>query len=582
MHKIQKQIIEIKISSQSEAYKIQEEISRIYHQRLLPLIDQICTQHAQPQTTYRISQLTLDLGTIPLQNLEEHLVTQLKKQLSETLNLKIQQNKLSPIKTPEFQEIPITQSQIEAITHFLLHGSLPWWNDTTNTNPETLLLTIINETPLQLKQTLITQYNPSIPLRLSKQISIPTLKKLITSLFPQISKALFPFQETTLKHLQAFPNPLPKQTLWQTILEQYLNPIYQNNPILPTQTTTINQTTTTTTLLFLLSKQNRQSLIKILEQWQTTPLPQSPINIPQVLSLLKRILTSNEESKHIEQTTNSLSTSNQPPTPLITSDISTNEEEKVNNPLNEQPPITQQPTDPEFPQKTEDQLITPESQQPIDNPQTETPLIEETNTDLPKWKQDSIQLRDRLLKATQNPNSTNTSTPYPKTKKEAYYIKNAGLILISPFLTHLFQNTALTKDNQFTSDQNQETAANILQYIATSQTDNPEHLLTLNKLLCGIPLQAPINKTFTNTPTIENEIDQLYQTIQAYWPPMQGTTFQGFQKVFLQREARLSTQESGWLLKVDRKAWDILLEQIPWSFSIIKLPWMNSIIYTEW
>ena len=71
-------------------------------------------------------------------------------------------------------------------------------------------------------------------------------------------------------------------------------------------------------------------------------------------------------------------------------------------------------------------------------------------------------------------------------------INNAGLVLLNSFLPILFERLELTQDGSFESKISQLHAVNYLQYLASGMTQTEEAYLTLNKVLCGVPLTTPV------------------------------------------------------------------------------------------
>ena len=50
----------------TDAQRLQPEMSRIYRQRIVPLIDQCCTAFSAPDRMHRIPVLEIDLGQVNL------------------------------------------------------------------------------------------------------------------------------------------------------------------------------------------------------------------------------------------------------------------------------------------------------------------------------------------------------------------------------------------------------------------------------------------------------------------------------------------------------------------------------------
>ncbi|MCY1001157.1 contractile injection system tape measure protein [Myxococcus sp. MISCRS1] len=166
------------------------------------------------------------------------------------------------------------------------------------------------------------------------------------------------------------------------------------------------------------------------------------------------------------------------------------------------------------------------------------------------------------------------------------YIENAGLILTSPFLPHLFRELGLTHvDDQGKTRLDPEPATravHLLQYLVDGRTSAPEPLLVLNKILCGLSVPTPIPSGIEMTPQEQSLCDRLLKALIANWAILSGTSVAGLRETFLQREGRLEQLEDRWKLQVQRKTLDVLVDQVPWSLSILTYPWMPQPLYVSW
>ncbi|MCP3063930.1 hypothetical protein LXT21_34650 [Myxococcus sp. K38C18041901] len=166
------------------------------------------------------------------------------------------------------------------------------------------------------------------------------------------------------------------------------------------------------------------------------------------------------------------------------------------------------------------------------------------------------------------------------------YIDNAGLILTSPFLPHLFRELGLTHvDDQGKTRLDPEPAmraVHLLQYLVDGRTSAPEPLLVLNKILCGLPVPTPIPSGIEMTEQEQSLCDRLLKALIAHWTILSGTSVAGLRETFLQREGRLEQLEDRWKLQVQRKTLDVLVDQVPWSLSILTHPWMPQPLYVSW
>jgi len=167
------------------------------------------------------------------------------------------------------------------------------------------------------------------------------------------------------------------------------------------------------------------------------------------------------------------------------------------------------------------------------------------------------------------------------------YINNSGLILLSPFLPALFEELdLLSKDDDKTyldPATSASRAVHLLQYLVTGHTESLEEYLTLNKLICGLPVNAPVTPGIEATTEELETCDSLLQAVLDKWLALgSGTSIETLRASFLQRDGSLKPAEERWEFRVQRNTLDVLLDRIPWGFSIISHPWMAEPIYVEW
>jgi Contractile injection system tape measure protein len=168
------------------------------------------------------------------------------------------------------------------------------------------------------------------------------------------------------------------------------------------------------------------------------------------------------------------------------------------------------------------------------------------------------------------------------------YIDNAGLVLATPFIPHLFRELGMLEKTEGDALRLKEPATatravHLQQYLVNSRTATPEPLLALNKILAGVPLGAVVGAHIEAT---ERELElcgKVLASMLANWPALStGTSPAGLQNTFMQREGRLTFDGDRWLLKVERKTLDILVDQVPWSFRMIFHSWMPQPLHVEW
>jgi hypothetical protein len=162
------------------------------------------------------------------------------------------------------------------------------------------------------------------------------------------------------------------------------------------------------------------------------------------------------------------------------------------------------------------------------------------------------------------------------------YIPNAGLIILWPFLTRLFSNLKYIEDGKFIDVEKQQRAIHLTQYMVGFSEDHPEYTLMLNKLICGVGLTEPAERTVSLTEEEKTEAKSLISAVLAQWKEMSNTSVENFQRTFIQREGLMYQKDGNWYIKVTRTAFDVLLLKLPWGLSIVKYPWNNYLIFVEW
>jgi hypothetical protein len=164
--------------------------------------------------------------------------------------------------------------------------------------------------------------------------------------------------------------------------------------------------------------------------------------------------------------------------------------------------------------------------------------------------------------------------------RAGFYIDNAGLVLLHPFLPRFFEHLGVAAAGNMLKPDH---ALALLHYLVTGQSDAPEYTLTLPKILCQIPLEAPLETKVVLAEAEKEEATALLEALIRHWAVLRNTSPDGLRDTFLIRSGKLSRRPDGdWLLQVEPKSYDILLDQLPWGIATIKLPWMQPLLWVEW
>ncbi len=200
-----------------------------------------------------------------------------------------------------------------------------------------------------------------------------------------------------------------------------------------------------------------------------------------------------------------------------------------------------------------------------------------------KQLRDETTIQEELkINANSLPKEFKMKTTELSKEKFGIAIPNAGIVLLNDYFLMLLERLELVKDRDFNSIANKLDAVHYLQYVVTGHSQTEESLLTLNKVLCGIPLTTPIQSGTTIEEKNKILMNGLLMSAISYWPTIGDTSIDGFRGNWLVREGVLYEEEERWDLIIEKRAYDVLLNQSPFSFSIIKLPWMQKPLHVNW
>ncbi|HEV9036506.1 MAG TPA: contractile injection system tape measure protein [Puia sp.] len=166
--------------------------------------------------------------------------------------------------------------------------------------------------------------------------------------------------------------------------------------------------------------------------------------------------------------------------------------------------------------------------------------------------------------------------------EEGIYLSNAGLILLHPFLSTLFNRLHFWDGGGFTSLEARQKAIFLLHFLATDERTAPEYSLVFPKMLCGYTLEMPLPAEMTLSDEECAEALLLLENVVLRWEKLGSTSPQGLREGFLQRRGKLFDKGGRLALLMESSAVDVLLDYLPWNMSLVKLPWLKDILYVEW
>jgi len=529
-HIIKRQILEIQTPDNTDVRKLQVELSDIYQREIVPLLDLYCSELSEPGQILRIDLLEIDVGTLPLDNLREAFVTQLRTSLRSSLQ--------SAIRQQTNGKHPTVKSQLELLAIFCTTGSIPWWADHTQAdllvNTLELLLTRDAEA---LRRFIETLGNRAL-LRLINHYNDENLLQII-GLFYSGSDA-------PLSHFSAIPHS-ERQNLWL-----YAIKAAQRQPI-DDLSAFFDKAISRFTKRGQLSADEMQALHESIEQ-NLNEFAQQITYYPdfwRVLITLAQQLLVNERFS-IGALTD-------------IQDYLTDAKRYARFDRDDQQAMQQ------FIRDLLQRLmaILPQSV-------AHDWLQAIQQTDLP----DTF-LSD-LTAGVSDQSRTNSMVDLNFSDAQELYIQNSGLVILWVFLQQLFRHMDLLDEKTFVGPHAQHRAAALLQYIASGERQFPEYLLPLNKVLCGLELTDVFDMGVTVSDEDAIECDNFVTAVIEQAPILRSMSIAGFRGTFLLRNGRLSSRDGAWLLQVESQSYDIVLGRFPWSWNWVKLPWMTIPLQVEW
>ncbi len=215
---------------------------------------------------------------------------------------------------------------------------------------------------------------------------------------------------------------------------------------------------------------------------------------------------------------------------------------------------------------------------------TDTKTILENNTEVEHTNQIEEASIISSNNNTQNePNKTNNKeTPFFTTNLNDIIVKNAGIIILHPFLSTIFDSFDWLDEAKQLKMEFKAHAVQLLHYCATGEDQFPESELILEKFICDTSLNTPIPCQSLLKKKHINEVENMLNHVIKNWPALKNTSPDGLRQMFFQRNGKLGQKKKKYVLMVERKVQDALLDKLQWNISLIKLQWKKDLLFVEW
>lgn len=545
-HLIGKQVLDLTVSPSADAFKLQHQLSQFYWNKMVPELDSLFDQLSSETEVVSIDRLEIDLGQFTEEGiLQEGFLEQLRQQLEIQLR-----DILRGKGSSKTDRTPASFNLFEQWLFFLNKGYLPWSSRQLPTDWVTSVLDTLgtnSQAVVNLRQLLRTQ--PTALQRLIVQHATTFLKTLV-ELFTGKKQAALLAAET---ELQKLPAPY-----WAQVRGKVSTSI----------------------------SQRQIGLFFWKEVLETTIVLDHKLEAP---TLIGRILGSHFSVRTLKQLQEAERAQDYPVLFSAIGEVTRTEAKQVpEKNLAKDTPIASQEEAMPIPEASEDPNAPEEKQRK--RKEKIISIESKTNRDQPIAAEEKQQLgQDTPGKETSEstfPFETDLKEAYlrdrARLEKEEFFLENAGVVLLHPFLTSLFRKLDYVEGGAFKSETDRHRAIHLIHFLATGELEVPEYSLLLPKFLCGLPFNLPLDHTLQPSKQEQEEANSMLQAAITHWKVLQNTSPDGLREGFLQREGKLFQDAGGWCLQVENKTLDILLNQLPWGIGVIKLPWMVDMLRVEW
>lgn len=607
-HIIKKQILEFKLDSKLGSFSFQNQASRFYKTEILPIIEAYFDQACGDTGIVRIDKLEIDLGVIPENNFRTAFKTKFNEVFPEKLFEVVAQSEGLNRSVISGQDVSCcAQSGItkevrnfEALEFFLREGRLPWWvRDVESYDPAALIEEVIAKEPGKLGELfLLLARQPALVKRLVYHASDGVLEKLSALFQPQEYQKIIKLARDLIVLFSECPLLVSAGTLklrmevWAGILSGCsVNQVGKSINVLKLAETVTDGIAKSIgvdvkELYGYVLKKIKKPRFGRAEAYAFPILSKVQSDYRRQIESIGKLLAELEIKLSNDETGRSLRLAG------------VRLRNGFNKRLSRQIKLFQKSIDQV--NRLSSTTDTAEISFAADKAFRKATLklvtaIAELRLELnalfaQKLPGETLAAAERVVNAIASldelrkessllPELTETAL---FSATEEIYIRNAGLVILWPYLTSFLETIGLVEHNRFINEGANERGVLLLQYLACGVETVREYDLPLNKILCGLSPAAPVGPCFEITPKEKKEVENLLRAVIQNWPALKNLSPSGLRELFLQREGMIFTRDGQLVLRVTEQACDILLDQMPWGIGTVKLPWMKELLLVEW
>ena len=619
-HRIRRQAIELATGSESEAARLQSELSRFHTDAVLPLIDRCCSEASDPGRLHRIDSLEIDLGRLDPNDFEAGFLARLEATLPAALAEEIQRST-----SVGGAGDPDTTSRLELLALYARTGQLPWWTDA---GDRRLLDGVVDwlsaraPEPLGRLMVELTR-EPRTARRLALSLADRSLETLLrVALGSDIPEELHPTRliAATRRVDPSRDDRRVRTAAWSALLRAAFRTVGRARVSGGRSVDTVRLDLWREVLARLASSIEITYAALATALWETTAsvgdrtavdsIPaRLHLELRQAVPDPSRDITSAEATPEQvagpapDQADNSREPASEPKIAKGRDDREAElpASEELTPAVDGSGRSTRPGPEPGF--EHDDDLATAASdlpavdaeegvadpREPVTGVTDKIPDAAEGATDFRERGEGATEelrgaagVRERGEEATEDLPDAPPPLDLTFSDGDSVYIDNAGLVILWPFLERFFRRLELLTKNRFRDPLAAQRAVGLLEHIATEDPSPPEYRVSLNKILCGVELGEPLD---FGPPVTEPEADHcegLLLAVIAHAPILGEMSIPAFRGNFLHRSGALTMRDGAWLMRVERKTYDLVLERVPWGMEWIKLPWMPLPLRVEW
>lgn len=559
-HIIKKQTLDITLDSNENSFALQNEISRIFYSEIVPIIDKCLTALDNSNEAFRIDKLEIDAGVIDPRNIRYDLIQSISKQLPQKISEILQKKEFYEKQYETANEsIPKENKEFEILKYYIQNGRLPWWiRSGEYYSVVEIMKTYLTAKPAIIK-VMLAEFvnNQNIIKRIALTFNDEILENIINlfqkeqtvnviNIINELNNAFVKSDLLKINNKLKLKKEIWQQVVLQSVLDKKINFQILIEKVIK-HISQIYNTKSEELYNYFVKEVNNS----------TYNLKEEPVNLKEKDGLTKTNIT--QELKLIlKQILKSDAITNNIPVSLKKII------EKINNNLEKQLSLSLE--------DLENMYVEFKSIIDTEKIKNDKTIIEKLLKTIEKVKK---QQKENELNQLLRKENTFTDS-------DEIYLNNSGIVIFWPYLSSFFKSLGLTENNQFIDQEKQERAVCLLQYLVTANQDFLEYDIMLNKILCGIDLETPLDLNIELTENEIQESENLLIAVIKNWAVLKETTSAGLRSMFLTREGMISKRDGNWLLRIDEKAQDVLIGKMPWSIATIKLPWMKNLLFVEW